>query len=124
MKPRSLLMLATLVGASSVAPAQDRISVRDARELLIAAIDATSGQAHGILVGDIADAMRRQFRTDSPIYIDVTTERRYAQVGCSRLQVRFWQDEVHLPGEVAPRRQTIDFGINYCRDGQPPRSLS
>jgi hypothetical protein len=119
-----LLLLVALVVASSVAPAQERMSVRDARELLIAAIDATSGQAHGILVGDIADAISRQFRTGSPIYIDVTTERRYAQAGCSRLQVRFWQDGVHLPGEVAPRRQTIDFGINYCRDGQPPRSLS
>jgi hypothetical protein len=43
--------------------------------------------------------------------------------------VRFWQDGVQLPnygagGLLAPRRQTIDFGINYCRDGQPPRSLS
>ena len=38
-----------------------------------------------------------------------------------------WQDGVQLPnygagGVQAPRRQTIDFGINYCRDGQPPRS--
>jgi hypothetical protein len=24
----------------------------------------------------------------------------------------------------APRRQTIEFGINYCLDGRPPRSLS
>jgi len=59
----------------------------------------------------------------------VSTEKRYAQPGCSRLNVRFWQDGVQLPnygagGVQAPRRQTIDFGINYCRDGQPPQSLS
>jgi hypothetical protein len=34
---------------------------------------------------------------------------------------RFWQDGVLLPGASGPRRQTIDFGINYCRDGQPPQ---
>ena len=104
--------------------AQDRASVQDARPLLIAAIDAPTGQAHGMLVGEIADAVTQRFKGTSPIYIDVTTERRYAQPGCRRLKVRFWQDGVQLPGVPAPRRQTIDFGINYCRDGQPPKSLS
>jgi hypothetical protein len=55
--------------------------------------------------------------------IDVTTEKRYAQAGCARLNVRFWQDGVLLPGASSPRRQTMDFGINYCLDGQPPQSL-
>ena len=55
--------------------------------------------------------------------IDVTTEKRYTQAGCARLKVKFWQDGVLLPGASNPRRQTIDFGINYCLDGQPPRSL-
>ena len=106
------------------ASAQDRTPVQDARSLLIAAIDAPTGQAHGMLVGEIADAVTQRFKGTSPIYIDVTTERRYAQPGCRRLNVRFWQDGVQLPGVPAPRRQTIDFGINYCRDGQPPKSLS
>ena len=106
------------------ASAQDRTPVQDARPLLVAAIDAPNGDAHGILVGEIADAVTQRFKGTSPIYIDVTTERRYAQQGCRRLNVRFWQDGVQLPGVPAPRRQTIDFGINYCRDGQPPKSLS
>ena len=106
------------------ASAQDRTPVQDARPLLIAAIDAPNGEAHGMLVGEIADAVTQRFKGTSPIYIDVTTERRYAQPGCRRLKVRFWQDGVQLPGVPAPRRQTIDFGINYCRDGQPPKSLS
>ena len=55
--------------------------------------------------------------------IDVATEKRYAQTGCARLNVRFWQDGVLLPGTSVPRRQTMDFGINYCLDGQPPQSL-
>ena len=106
------------------ASAQDRTPVQDARPLLIAAIDAPTGEAHGMLVGEIADAITQRFKGTSPIYIDVTTERRYTQQGCRRLKVRFWQDGVQLLGVPAPRRQTVDFGINYCRDGQPPKSLS
>ena len=117
-------MLATLLAALAAVQAQDRVPVQDARSLLIAAIESPSGQAQGVLVGDIADAITRRFQGTTPIYIDVTTERRYAQAGCSRLKVRFWQDGVQLPGVPAPRRQTIEFGINYCLDGQPPRSLS
>ncbi len=116
--------LAIITGTMLDASAQERIPVQDARPLLIAAIDAPSGEAHGMLVGEIADAVTQRFKGTSPIYIDVTTERRYAQAGCRRLKVRFWQDGVQLPGIPAPRRQTIDFGINYCRDGQPPKSLS
>jgi hypothetical protein len=38
--------------------------------------------------------------------------------------VLFWQDGVHLPEAKAPRRQRIEFGIDYCLDGLPPRSRS
>ena len=116
--------LVAITGVMFDASAQERIPVQDARPLLVAAIDASSGEAHGMLVGEIAEAVTQRFKGTSPIYIDVTTERRYAQAGCRRLKVRFWQDGVQLPGVPAPRRQTIDFGINYCRDGQPPKSLS
>ena len=124
MRRSPLVMLVTLLGAVAAVQAQDRVPVQDARSLLIAAIESPSGQAQGVLVGDIADAITRRFQGTTPIYIDVTTERRYAQAGCSRLKVRFWQDGVQLPGVPAPRRQTIEFGINYCLDGQPPRSPS
>ena len=117
-------LLAALNGLALDVSAQDRTPVQDARPLLIAAIDAPGGAARGMLVGEIANAITQRFKGTSPIYIDVTTERRYAQAGCRRLKVRFWQDGVQLPGVPAPRRQTIDFGINYCRDGQPPKSLS
>ena len=120
------LLLATLPWLPGSGVAQQRptrVSVADARSLLVAAIDAPDGQAHGVLSGQIADAITQRFKATTPIYIDVSTERRYAQAGCRRLQVRFWQDGVQLPGVPAPRRQTVDFGINYCRDGMPPKSL-
>lgn len=120
----SSLALALALCAPVVAGAQERIAVPDARPLLLAAIDAPDGRAHGVLAGPVADAITAHFKATSPVYIDVSTERRYAQPGCRRLKVSFWQDGVQLPGAAAPRRQTIDFGLNYCRDGLPPRSLS
>ena len=100
-----------------------RTPVPDARPLMLGALQATDGQAHGVLTGEMADAITKRFGATSPIYIDVTIEKRYAQSGCSRLKVTFWQDRVLLPGARTPRRQTMDFGINYCLDGRPPQSL-
>lgn len=122
MKLCPVLALAAMLCTVGMAHAQHRVNVRDAKLLLIAAIDAPSGQAQGVLVGEVAEAITRRFQGTTPIYIDVSTERRYAQAGCSRLKVSFWQDGVQLPGAPSPRRQTIEFGIDYCRDGQPPKS--
>jgi hypothetical protein len=109
----------------SVAAAEPvRTPVPDARPVLLAALQSADGTAHGVLTGELADAIRAHFRASSPIHIDVRTEKRYRQPGCSRLQATFWQDGVHLPGAEAPRRQTIVFGIDYCLDGLPPRSRS
>lgn len=124
MRGRTLLVVLAAAGLAGVASAQERTPVRDARQLLVAAIDASDGKAQGLLVGDLADAITRRFKATTPIYIDVSTERRYAQPGCSRLLVRFWQDGVLLPGAASPRRQTIDFRLDYCRDGLPPKSRS
>jgi hypothetical protein len=100
-----------------------RASVSDPRPVMLAALQSVNGEAHGILSGEIAEALTQRFAATSPIHIDVTTEKRYTQAGCARLKVRFWQDGVLLPGASSPRRQTMDFGINYCLDGQPPQSL-
>ncbi len=100
-----------------------RTPVPDPRPLMLAALQASDGEAHGVLTGEIAEAITRRFGATSPIYVDVSTERRYAQAGCARLKVNFWQDGVNLPEATAPQRQTIEFGINYCLDGRPPRSL-
>ena len=115
----ALAVLASPVRADDVS----RAPVPDARPVMLAALQATDGQAHGILTSEMADAITKRFGATSPIYIDVATEKRYAQAGCSRLKVTFWQDGVRLPGATTPRRQTMDFGIDYCLDGRPPQSL-
>ncbi|WP_265941856.1 hypothetical protein [Dechloromonas sp. A34] len=116
---------ALLAGLASLVLADEmpRAPVLDPRPVMLAALQSVNGEAHGILSGEIADALTLRFSATSPIYIDVTTEKRYAQAGCARLNVRLWQDGVLLPGASSPRRQTMDFGINYCLDGRTPQSL-
>ena len=115
------LLLATVLDGRAQVP--ERAPVTDARPLMLAALLSSDGRAHGVLTGDVADAISRRFGASTPIFVDVSTERRYRQAGCSRLKVAFWQDGVLLPGATEPRRQTIEFGINYCLDGLPPKSL-
>ena len=103
-------------------PSVGRMPVKDARVLMVMALQAPDGQAHGTLTGEAADAISQRFKANTPISIDVTTDKRYRQPGCSRLKVTFWQDGVWLPGAQAPRKQSIEFGINYCLDGMPPKS--
>jgi hypothetical protein len=109
--------------ANGLDASRPRQPVTDARVLMIAAIESPDGEAYGTLAGEHAAAITRRFAATSSIHIDVTTLQRYAQPGCSRLEVTFWQDGVRLPGKLQPRRQTLALGINYCRDGHPPRSL-
>jgi hypothetical protein len=120
------LVIAAAALAAHIACAQDstRIPVEDVRVLLISAIDSASGEARGVLTGQMAKMITDRFRATGPILIDVTTRKRYAQPGCSRLNLRFTQDGVQLPGAAAPQLKTVDIGLNYCRDGLPPKSLS
>ena len=119
-------LLGTFAAVNTAAAADDvqRLPVEDFRVLLVSAIDSAGGTANGILIGQMAEALTAKMKATSPILIDVTTLRRYQQPGCSRLNVRFSQDGVVLPGTSAPRKQTFDLGLNYCRDGMPPKSLS
>ena len=123
MKPILTVWLLIVVLNCTAQPL-DRIPVTDARPLMLAALQAPNGEAHGVLTGDLADAISKRFSATTPIFIDILTERRYRQAGCSRLKLIFWQDGVLLPGANSPRKQTIEFGINYCLDGMPPKSLS
>lgn len=125
MKLKRLAPLIALV-AASVATAQladgGRVPVTDVRVLMIAALDSPTGTAQGVLTSKDAESITKHFKATGPILIEVSTVKRYAQAGCARLKLSFAQDGVQLPGQTTPKRNTVDFGINYCRDGQPPRS--
>ena len=112
--------LSLLLAASLGAEERPRAAVTEARPLLVEALHAADGQARGVLIGPLAEAISQRFQSSAPILIDVVTERRLPQAGCARLKVSFWQDDVRLPGSNAASRQTLDLGIDYCLDGQPP----
>ena len=112
--------LSLLLAASLGAEERPRAAVTEARPLLVEALHAADGQARGVLIGPLAEAISQRFQSRAPILIDVVTERRLPQAGCARLKVSFWQDDVRLPDSNAASRQTLDLGIDYCLDGQPP----
>ena len=120
----SLLAFAAATLATAQSTGGDRVPVTDVRVLMIAALDSPTGTAQGVLDSKDAESITRHFKATGPILIDVSTVKRYAQAGCARLKLSFAQDGVRLPGQSAPTRNTVDFGINYCRDGQPPKSLT
>jgi len=115
-----------LVLATQTPPslAQQRLTVADVRILLLAAHDAPDGAAAGLLTGPSAEAISQRFSTTAPILVDVHTLHPLAQPGCRRLGVRISQEGVQLPGAAAPRLQVIEFGVDHCRDGLPPRHAS
>jgi hypothetical protein len=117
------LVMAMLHGPWALATDVPRQPVTDAAPLMRQALAAIDGKASGVLTGESANAISRRFQTQSPIHIDVRTERWYAQQGCARLKVLFSQDGVLLPGADKARRQSIEFGIDYCASGEPPVSL-
>jgi len=96
--------------------------VAELRPLLVAAIDAPDGAARGVLAGPAAEVLRRRGVSAEPLEVEVTTLKVYRQPGCRRLNVHFAQRAVKL-GDAPPRDHAIAFQLNYCRDGQPPRSL-
>ena len=120
---KALTLLPLTVALHGVAQVPERTPVTELRPLMLAALRSSDGQARGVLTGEVADALGQRFSATSPVFINVDTEKRYRQAGCSRLKLRLWQEGVLLPGTSTPRRQTIEFGINYCLDGQPPKSL-
>lgn len=117
------ILVATVLHAGQVTLAvTPRRSVADPRELMVEAIDAPDGQAHGMLAGEMAGALARGFDTNAPLNIDVSTLKRYRQDGCRRLNVAFSQENVRLPGEQGHQPRRIDIGVDYCRNGRPPSS--
>ncbi len=126
---RTALLLCSLVllaphAARAQASDAGRLPVGDVRTLMVSAIDARDGTARGILTGIDAQNITKMFQASGPILVDVTTVKRYSEAGCSRLRVLFSQDGVHVSEKGPPSRKQVAFGINFCRDGKPPKSLT
>jgi len=113
--PKTLALVVcvvALLGASDVHAA-------DLKQVLIAAIDAPDGRSDGDLGGRMAEFFKGQTRSSSPVRVQVRTLRKFAEVGCARLEATLIQDEVPTKdGKRIPL--VVRYELNLCRDGQPP----
>lgn len=80
-----------------------------------------TGESHTIMGGPIADYMKRTNISIEPLYVNVTTILKYKQPGCARLNVQFLQNNVTIPGDIQAHNREINFQLNYCTDGHPPK---
>ena len=115
----SCAVLSAMQGVGAV-PAPEVVA--DLRPFLVAAIDAPDGRAAGTLAGPFAELLRSRGISAAPLLVEVTTLRAYREPGCKRLNVQFQQRAVRV-GDAPPIDREIAFQLNYCRDGQPPRTL-
>ena len=68
---KSILVLVTIVSplVASAQGSSPRVPVDDVRVLLITAIDSPTGQAQGVLTGQMASLITDRFRASGPILI-------------------------------------------------------
>jgi hypothetical protein len=114
--------IAVCAGVASIDATAGTRLVEGLRPLLIEAIDAADGAARGVLAGPPSEVLRRRGVSSEPLEVEVTTLKVYRQPGCRRLNVRFAQRAVKT-GDGPPQDRAMAFQLNYCRDGQPPRTL-
>ena len=108
--------------AEPVPPVQ-HMEVSSIKPLLLAAIE--NGTAHGVLNGKVHDTMRKVFKTDAPIIVDVERVAAHRQPGCARLSVMTKQAAVVLPAKTgaksAPSQDMrMRYQVDFCSTGEFP----
>jgi len=111
----SLCFAVALLIVTSHVSAQ--MQVQTIKPLLIVAID--HGNADGVLVGPVADAMATQFGSHEPIRVSVRAVKPLTDPECRRLEVTTSQASVVEAGK-RPAPKKLVYEINFCRDGRFP----
>ncbi len=124
MKRSTFIVFAILVGTLATRVDAVPVPVSSIKPLLLEAL--AKGEAHGVLIGSIRDAMKQRFQTDAPIKVDVKRVGTHRQPGCARLAVRTRQANVVLPAAAgmppnAPTSMMADYQIDYCNTGRYPQ---
>ena len=113
--PKSLAMVLSVLGLLGTSD----VVAADLKQHLIAAIDAPDGRSDGELSGRMAEFFKGQTRSSSPVRVQVRTLSKFATAGCARLEATLIQDDVPTKdGKRIPL--AVRYGLNLCRDGQPP----
>lgn len=114
---RHAAFLSLLVTFPAIA---DRMPITDIRPLLVSAINSFDGTAKGVMVGEVAELMRRRGGSSFPIEVDVRTVAEHPQAGCKRLEVATRQKAVIEPGKKFPEDKAHVYRVNFCADGRFP----
>ena len=113
--PKALAMALSVLGLLGTRD----VVAGDLKEHLIAAIDAPDGRSDGDLGGRMAEFFKGQTQSSVPVQVQVRTLRKFATVGCARLEATLIQDDVPTKeGKRVPF--AVRYELNLCRDGQPP----
>jgi hypothetical protein len=112
-------LIATLVlGAFAGESAADGF-YSNAHDLMVEAI--RSGQASGVMGGDIASKFTAQFKSNGALLVDAKKILSYKQPGCARLAVNYTKKDVPTAQGITSAH--LNTQINYCLDGRAPQSL-
>jgi hypothetical protein len=89
------------------------------KSLMMQALNAEDGKAHGFTDGKEADAIHTATGATDPVRVEVSTLKHFRQAGCSRLAVKLIQ-----PNTPTKQGSKVDFALNYelnlCLNGSPP----
>ena len=115
---RTLSSLAVIAFITMSAPTF-ALEYTSVKQLMVRAIDAPDGKAHGYILGSIADKFKKTTGSSGRVSAEVSTIKSFSRDGCKRLNVRLTQSDVPTSdGQTADF--AIDYGVNMCRDGSPP----
>ena len=97
----------------------------DMRDAFAAAIKSADGKYRGRLDGLFADYARQTLKTDSAIFVDITTVARYARADCKRLRALITAPDLRwTDASGAGRSFEYGYEMSVCLDGSPPNELA
>ncbi len=79
------------------------------------------GSAQGQVSGEAADLYQRQFKSNAPVFAEISTLKQFKRTDCRRLAVKLTMPTVNIKDKQG-RTHAVDTTteINVCSDGLPP----
>ena len=97
----------------------------DMRDAFAAAIKSADGKYRGRLDGLFADYARQTLKTDSAIFVDITTVGQYARADCKRLRALITAPDLRWTDASGTARSfEYRYEMSVCLDGSPPNELA
>lgn len=91
-----------------------RQPVEGMRGLLLDAM--ANGEAFGYLIGQHAESIKKAFKSDHPILIDVLVIKNLDD-DCKRLRIRNGQRQVWEIGAAKPLDRISEYQLDFCANG-------